>query len=537
MYIARASEMQEVDRYAIEEYAIPGIVLMENAGRGTADFMARELGSLTARTIPILVGPGNNGGDGLVIARHLHQLGAHPLVLFGLAPERLKNDAAINRDIVQRMGLDAMVLDEHFSLSATEKEIIGRHGRYPVACLVDALFGTGLARKIEGHFARIIELINHLRESRGWPIVSVDLPSGINSDTGMVLGTSVRADLTATYGLAKPAHYLHNGSGVGRLEIIDITIPARIPELLGLKGRAITRSSAPPPPARQPDAHKGTNGHLLVLAGSEGKTGAAILSCRAALRAGCGLVSAVVPNDLYAIFEASLIETMTVPLPESTGSLSIDDLDSIIAAVRGKQALLIGPGIGTDKATRELLLFLYREVDLPMVVDADGLNILARHPEVIGEPGGPRLLTPHPGEMARLLRTQNRAVQEDRIGAALRLVEGMDAEMVVALKGAGTVVADNRGNWAVNTSGNSGMAAAGMGDVLAGLCGSLLAQGVSVWESATLAVHIHGLAADLLARKHPYGFTALEVADMLPAAFAEKQQVSMSPKLKKQTPG
>jgi len=519
MYIAKAAEMQAVDRTAIEEYAIPGIVLMENAGRGTVDFMVRELGSMAGRTVPILVGPGNNGGDGLVIARHLHQLGAHPFILFGLAPERLKHDAAINRDIVQRMGLDALVLDDQFSLSAAEEEIVRRHGRYPVACLVDALFGTGLAREIQGHFARIIELINHLRGNRGWPVVSVDIPSGINSDTGMVLGTSVHADLTATYGLAKPAHYLHGGRGVGRLEIIDIAIPSRVPGQLGLKGRAMNRVSVPRPPARQADAHKGTNGHLLVLAGSEGKTGAAILCCRAALRSGCGLVSAAVPNDLNVIFETSLIETMTMPLPESTGALSVNDVDFILAAAIGKQALVIGPGIGTDEATQELFLFLYREVDLPMVVDADGLNILALHPDVIRKPGGPRLLTPHPGEMARLLRTKNRVVQEDRIGAALRLVEGLDAEVVVALKGAGTVVADSRGNWAVNTSGNAGMAAAGMGDVLAGLCGSLLAQGMPLWQSACLGVYAHGVAADMLAADRKLGFSALEVADMLANAL------------------
>ena len=518
MYIAKASEMQEVDRTAIEEFGIPGVVLMENAGRGTVDFMAKELGSLQDRTIPILVGPGNNGGDGLVIARHLHQLGAHPVVLHAFAPERLKNDAAINRDIVHRMDIDVMVLAEDFSPAEIEQELIARHAEFPVACIVDALFGTGLARNIEGHFARVIELINHLRATRNWPVVSVDIPSGINGDTGQILGTAVTADLTATYGLAKPAHFLHGGRHIGKLRIVDISIPASIPTQLGLKGRAMTQESLPPLPRRSTDAHKGTNGHLLVLAGSEGKTGAAILCCQSALRAGCGLVSATVPSDLNPVFETALIETMTMALPESTSILSMDDVDFILAAAIGKQAMVVGPGIGTDETTQELFLFLYREVDLPMVVDADGLNILALHPDALSQPGGPRLFTPHPGEMARLLRIKSIAVQQDRISAALRLVEDMDHEMVVVLKGAGTVIADSQGNWAINTSGNPGMATGGMGDVLSGLIGGLLVQGYSLAQSAEIGVYMHGLAADLLTEKQPHGYLASDVAAALPAA-------------------
>ncbi len=524
MLIAKATEMQEVDRKAIEEFSIPGIVLMENAGRGTVDCMVERFGPLRGRTIVIFVGPGNNGGDGLVIARHARQLGAHPYILYGIDPQRLQGDAGMNRDIVDHLGLDTRILDNAFSSARIEQELLKRHAQYPVACLVDALFGTGLSRDIEGHFARIIHLIQDLRKTRSWPVVSVDIPSGLHADTGLILGAAVSADLTATYGLAKPAHFLHGGRMIGQLHIVDISIPAVVPRQLGLKGRGLVREHLPPLPRRAVDAHKGKNGHLLVLAGSEGKTGAAILCCQAALRAGCGLVSAAVPCDLNAIFETSLIEAMTLPLPESSTVLSMDDLDFILAAAVGKQAVVIGPGIGTDDTTQELLLFLYREIDLPMVIDADGLNILAMHPDAMSRPGGPRLLTPHPGEMARLLKKKTSAIQADRIGAALALVEGMDTDMVVALKGAGTVIADNKGNWAINTTGNPGMAAAGMGDVLAGLCGSLLAQGMSLWQSACLGVYAHGLAADMLAADRAYGFTAMEVADSLPLALQETEQ-------------
>lgn len=521
MKIAMAAEMQQLDRKAIEEYGIPGIVLMENAGQGTVAFMERELGSFAGKTVVIFTGPGNNGGDGLVIGRRIQQAGGHPLFLFALPPERLRGDAATNYCIVRNMQCDSRLLNDPFDQKAIIEHILQQHGKYPVACLVDALFGTGLGREITGHFARIISLIRELRSRYCWPVTAVDLPSGIDADTGRVLGTAVEADYTVTYGLAKPAHYLNGGPGIGKVHIVDISIPEAVVREAGLKGEALTSAVGSKLPERAGDSHKGSHGHLLVLGGSTGKTGAAVLTCRAALRSGCGLVTAAVPHDLNTVFEQSLTEAMTIALPCSTTYLCNRDITLIAEAMEGKKAVVLGPGIGTAPETTGLVLHLYRNISLPMVVDADALNILSAHKDILAEPGGPRILTPHPGEMARLTGRSTQNIQNDRISTALNLCTECSETVITVLKGAGTVIGHNHGQWAVNTSGNQGMATGGMGDVLAGLIGSLLAQGLSPWDAACAGVYLHGLAADILARQTPYGYLASEVAACLPTAIRE----------------
>ena len=521
MKIAMAAEMQQLDRLTIDKYGIPGIVLMENAGQGTVAFMERELGSFAGKTVVIFIGPGNNGGDGLVIARRILQGGGHPFLLFAVPPERLKGDAAINALIVNNLKCDSIVLGDSFDRDEITTAILHRHGKHPVVCLVDALFGTGIGREITGHLARVIALINDLHNEFDWPVVAVDLPSGLDADTGQVLGTAVRADLTATYGLAKPAHFLDGGADIGCLEIVDIGIPDAAVHQSELRGEVLTPAVATRLPKRSSDSHKGSHGHLLVLGGSTGKTGAAILSCRAALHSGCGLVTATMPHDLNTVFEQNLIEAMTIALPCSSGCLSIKDSTLIFDTLTGKTAVVLGPGLGTGRETEELVVHLYRNVPLPMVVDADALNILGEHKDILAEPGGPRILTPHPGEMARLTGQATPDIQRRRITTAGSLCLDCGEEVITVLKGAGTIIARNQGNWAVNPTGNHGMATGGMGDVLAGLIGSLLAQGLSSWDAACTGVYLHGLAADILARKTAYGYTASEVAAMLPEAVKE----------------
>ncbi len=521
MKIAMAAEMQQLDRLTIDEFGIPGIVLMENAGQGTVASMERELGPFTEKTVVLFIGPGNNGGDGLVIARRIQQGGGYPFLLFALPPERLKGDAAINALIVKNLKCDSVVLSDPLDREEITTAILRRHGKYPVACIVDALFGTGLGREITGHLARVIALINDLRSEFNWPLVAVDLPSGLDADTGQVLGAAACADLTATYGLAKPAHFLDGGAAIGRLEIVDIGIPNAAVQQLALKGEVLTPAVAKRLPRRSVDSHKGSHGHLLVLAGSTGKTGAAILSCTAALHSGCGLVTAAVPHDLNPVFEQNLIEAMTIALPCSTGCLSIADDTLIQNALTGKTAVVLGPGLGTAQETRELVLHLYQNVPLPMVVDADALNILSEHKDILGKAGGPRILTPHPGEMARLTGEATCDIQRSRISVAQNLCRDCREEVVTVLKGAGTIIAHNQGNWAINPTGNQGMATGGMGDVLAGLIGSLLARGLSPWDAACTGVYLHGLAADILARKNAYGYTASELAATLAAAIGE----------------
>lgn len=527
MKLATAAEMQRLDRTAIEDYGVPGIVLMENAGHGTFMGMEEYLGPCRERTVVLFIGPGNNGGDGLVIARRIHMAGGFPLLFFAGPPERLKNDAATNYAIVQKLGLTQFVLSEPLDSKKIREAILHRHGKHPVHSLVDALFGTGLAREITGHMAGVVSLLNELRREYGWPVVAVDLPSGIDADTCGILGTAVQADLTVTYGLAKPAHYMDGGGRIGRLRIVDIGIPEAAVNKASLQGSVLTDDIRQALPLRLPDSHKGTHGHLLVLAGSAGKTGAAILSCRAALRSGCGLVSAAVPCELNPVFEQSLIEAMTIPLPNSKFSLSLADVDSILNNAMDKTAVALGPGIGMDSETVSLVLQLYETLSLPMVIDADALNILALHPHILAQPGGPRILTPHPGEMSRLTGLTTREIQRNRIKTALSLCTECDQEIITVLKGAGTVIARNNEEWTINSTGNQGMASGGMGDVLTGLIGGLLARKLAPWDAARVGVYLHGLAADRLAAKAKYGYLASEVITMIPMVINQVKSEPM----------
>lgn len=511
MKLSTADQMRQLDRMAIEEYGIPGIVLMENAGRGTVAAIRREFGDPAGRTVTILVGPGNNGGDGLVIARHLHQLGALPRLIL-LAPDKLTGDAAVNLAIVRKLGLPEQTLDAGADL-APVRDVLHRSW-----LAVDAIFGTGLKREVGGRFAAIIRLLNELPV----PVIAVDIPSGLDADCGRPLGTCIQADLTVTFALAKPGLVTDQGRQLaGRLEVVDIGIPPAAVRKMEISTELLTPDLVRPwLPPRPPAAHKGTFGHLLAVAGAEGKTGAAILCGHGALRAGTGLVTLCVPEKVNPVFETVLTEAMTIPLPAGgRGRHSIEDYDAIAEAAQGKQALVVGPGLGTATETAALVQRLYGECRLPMVVDADGLNILAADRQAIGNPGGPRILTPHPGEMSRLSGLTTKEIQTDRLAVAADFARKHGVFLV--LKGADTVIAAPNGRLAVNATGNAGMATGGMGDVLTGIIGGLLAQRLELWPAACLGVYAHGAAGDrLAAAAAPFGFLAGELARELPAALA-----------------
>jgi len=521
MKLATSSQMQALDRTTINEIGIPGIVLMENAGQGTVQQMVSDFGQVRDKTVCIFIGPGNNGGDGLVIGRHVLQRSGFPFFIFLVPQEKLRGDAGINAAICNKIHLPGMLIQQEEDIDQLEKTLIQLHFAHPVHSLVDALFGTGLSRDLKGRFAAIIQFINRISRSRQWPVVAVDIPSGLSADTGEMLGCNVKADLTVTFGLAKPGHYLHGGPDIGRLEVVDIAIPGQVVEKADLQGQVIDQTIGSMLLPRPRTTHKGTLGHLLILAGSTGKTGAAILSGRAALHSGCGLVTLAVPAELNSIFETSLPEAMSVPLPLSADAFSIDDYDRIMELLAGKGGLVMGPGLGTAPETAELVRQLYRDVSLPMVVDADALNLLALEPESFIETGGGRILTPHPGEMSRMTGLPVADIQNNRIQTAHWLSDMSirdDHEIITVLKGAGTVICSSSGRWTVNSSGNPGMATGGMGDVLSGLIGGLLVQGYSLMKSSEIGVYMHGLAADLLAEHSSRGFTAGEVAKTLPLA-------------------
>lgn len=531
MKLPGSKEMKAIDRCAIEEFGIPGVVLMENAGSGTARLIEEKYGSLQGSFALILIGPGNNGGDGLVIGRHLHQRGCEPVFFFLIHPDNLKGDTAINMAIVKQMKLPFHVIDTSprvKTIPVLFKQIESR-GK-PCCVIVDALFGTGLDRNIGGHYGETIDMINNRDFAEHIPVVAVDTPSGLDSTSGKVLGTAIKADMTTTFGCPKPGQVMQGSSSfTGKLHVIDIGIPPEVIAKANISTFMITAETASEwlgQIERKSNSHKGSYGHLLILAGSAGKTGAAILTAQGALRSGCGLVSLGVPYDLNNIFESSLLEAMTIPLQTSTSLLNVSDLSTILKHIKDKTAIVIGPGIGNDMRTAEMVLYLYHSVKQPMVIDADALNIIARYKGQLKTAGGPRIFTPHPGEMARLIDKTPQEVQEDRLSAARtchKLYKNNRQELIIALKGAGTLIVTDNEEVMVNTSGNPGMAAGGMGDVLSGVIGSLVCQDIPVDIASGAGVFLHGMAGDALYSEMGTGFIASELAEKLPTCMKELQ--------------
>jgi NAD(P)H-hydrate epimerase len=360
--------------------------------------------------------------------------------------------------------------------------------------LVDGIFGTGLDAEVRGYYREVIDHLNTLQR----PVVAIDIPSGLDADTGKPLGTAIRASLTITFGLPKIGHLIPPGLDyVGEVKIIDIGIPKRlieeekIPTYL-LEKEEIQRWLSIP---RHPDTHKGDYGHLLVIAGSVGKTGAAAMACQAALRMGAGLVTLVIPKSLNTIMEMKLTEVMTEPLPETPKqTLSLRAFSTIVRLCENKRAVIIGPGLGTFKETQSLVLKLIRTLDLPIILDADGLTALATQPKTLPTSNRSLILTPHPGEMARLIRSTVKEVLEDRIGLSRNFSQSQHVHLI--LKGHPTLIATPKGETFINPTGNPGMASGGTGDVLTGMIGGLICQGFDILPSLQIAVYLHGKAGD-----------------------------------------
>jgi len=505
--IADASTIRSIDRTAVEKYGISGLQLMENAGRGAADVILKELGGKVGASVAVFCGKGNNGGDGYVIARHLHNSGVDATVYTLCKPGELKGDAAANAATWAKMG-GAVV--ELLSTEAV-KAASGRAGKADI--LVDAVFGTGLTDEVSGHYAEAVRLINGL----GRKVVSIDIPSGINASTGAVLGEAVKAHVTATMAMPKLGLFLYPGRAYsGRVEVVDIGVPKEALEDPSIRWNLL----GPPDMAailrpRKAESHKSSHGHLLVLGASPGMTGAAYMSGIAALRAGAGLVTVGVPESLHAIMEVKTTEVMTVGLPETgrrLGSAAYEDVRRLAA---NKTAVVVGPGAGTSEELMKLTALMLEEIRIPVVIDADGLNSFAPRIGSLKEAKAQVVLTPHPGEMSRLLNMKIQAIQADRVGAAEKLVEMTGATVV--LKGAYTVIACPGGQVYLNPTGNPGLATAGTGDILAGMLGAFLAQGYSPSEASAAAVYLHGLAGDeARKRSGELGMIATDLLEFIP---------------------
>jgi ADP-dependent NAD(P)H-hydrate dehydratase / NAD(P)H-hydrate epimerase len=512
MDILTASEMQEMDRETSQNFGLPGRVLMENAGRGIVQVLMETFPEALHGGVAVAAGRGNNGGDGFVAARYLSEYGIPVTVYLLSEASRLKGDANDNFNLLAPLNVTIRELPDMEAFSRFQNEMAGH------AVWIDAILGTGLTSEVAGYFKSVIEFINGLNR----PVLAVDIPSGVHSDTGAICGTCIHAAGTVTFAFPKIGHCIHPGAAVcGTLHVIDIGIPSHIAARVGPRQHLITTSAMKALWRPRPDdAHKGRTGHLLTIAGGTGKTGAAALCALSGLRSGAGLVTLAVPETLYPMAAAHAPEIMTAPVPDNgTALFSEAGLAPLMALLDGKRVIALGPGIGTDPRTRELMNRLITQCPIPMVIDADGINIIAENPEILLKRRADIILTPHPGEMARLVNTTPADIQSDRVGQARGFAEKYQVNLV--LKGARTVIARPDGHVYINSTGNSGMASAGMGDVLTGVIAGFAAQGYEPDEAARLGVYLHGDAADAVAReKGPMGYIAGDVMTALPGAMA-----------------
>jgi hydroxyethylthiazole kinase-like uncharacterized protein yjeF len=510
MLLVSAEQMREADRQTIEEVGVPGMVLMENAAQGAARVILDEVEDVALLDLAVFCGRGNNGGDGLAIARILANRGAGATAYLFAKKDDLSGDAATNLAIALACGVEVIEVPDDEAFVKHETAMAG-HELY-----VDALLGTGLNSPVKGRYGAAIELINSLDR----PVLAVDIPSGLSADTGQPLGLAVMADWTATFGLVKQGLMLEAGDYVGELTLVDISIPPQVVESLGAMAFMLEADLAASMLNQRPaEGHKGSFGHLLIVGGSLGKSGAPCLAAMGGQRAGAGLVTVALPQGLNQVAEVKLTAAMSQPLPEtSEGALAAAALPVLLELAAGRDALVLGPGLGQQEESAELARGLAAKVKCPMLIDADGLNALVGHLENMRFASPDVVLTPHPGEAARLLGCTPAEVQQDRLAAARRLADLSGA--VVVLKGARTVIALPTGQAWVNPTGNTLLASGGSGDVLAGLIGGLLAQGRDALSAACAGVFVHGLAADLASDDFGQrGLAAEELAEFLPEAF------------------
>ena len=490
--------VRALDADAVERLGVPSIVLMENAGRGACDAICERYPQRLERVV-IVGGRGQNGGDGWVIARHLFQRGYWPRAVLLADPRMLTGDAATNWAVLDRLGVATNVVPGE-DQGALVSALAG------ASLIVDGLFGTGLDRAVEGPMATAISLMN----AAAAPTVALDLPSGVHADRGSVLGEAVLADMTVTFAARKPGLYQYPGAALaGERRCVSIGVPADGESEVALVEDADVPAMVPPRPL---DAHKGLGGQVLVLAGESGRTGAALLAGTGALRIGAGLVTLAARDGGQARLDSKVVELMTAALPAG-------DADALVAGARAlaesRDAVVLGPGFGTDAVGAAACRRLALELPVAAVLDADALTALGTDCARLTHAAGPRVLTPHPGEAGRLLGIAASEVQRDRYGAARALAEATGA--VVILKGAGSVIAEPA-RTRVSAAGTPAMAVAGTGDVLAGVVAALLAGGAEPFEAATAAVQLHGRAGELAAVSDR-GLLASERAARLPAAL------------------
>jgi NAD(P)H-hydrate epimerase len=494
--IVNAAEMRNIDRRATERFGIPSIVLMENAAIAVLDALFSHYPD--CQRVAIFCGKGQNGGDGFAVARHLHNRGVVPLVVVVGDVASIGGDASTNLDICERLAIPLYEISDASDVETTLARVDDAD------VVIDAIFGTGLDRAPEGMYAEVIRGLAELR----LPVVAVDLPSGANASSGEPFDPCVHAEVTVTFAAPKLCHIFEPASlYCGEVIVADISIPDIAIEQEPVSLALITADDVLPLVApRQNATHKGTYGHAAIFAGSPGRSGAAVMSARAAVRSGAGLVSVATDADTARLVHASSIESMTY-----SGS-------NHAALLAGKSAVLIGPGLADDEVAYAAVRDLIATLELPLIIDASALNAFAGRPTDLNARALPRIITPHPGELARILETTAAEINAHRIDAVRHAARATSC--VVVLKGHQTLVGEPDGHVFVNPTGNPGMASGGMGDVLSGIIVALLARGADPLDAARAAVYLHGLAGDLVAETlGDTGLAAMDVAEMIPHAI------------------
>jgi NAD(P)H-hydrate epimerase len=488
MRILNAAQMREADRATIHDVGIPSVVLMENAGRQIVAALESLYDDLAERRVAIVAGKGSNGGDGFVVARTLHQRGVETSVFLVGRVAEIKGDARINLDILGRLGVTVVEVADESAWELHFSEVS------PHDLVIDAMFGTGLSTPLQGLHQTVVADLN----ASGIPIVSIDLPSGMSADTPELIGDCIEASVTVTLGAPKlPLVLPPAEQKSGEVVIADIGIPAGVVEQLeGPRIELITRDALRPLiPPRAPDAHKGDFGRVLIVAGSLGKTGAAALAADGALRSGAGLVTVACPRSCLPIIAAYGREYMTEALEETPhGTVHFAAAEAILGI--DADVIAIGPGLGRGEGVATFVRELVERSEVPLVLDADALNAVADEPTVLqGREGRDLIITPHPGEMARLMGCRTDDVQADRLGMAQDFARRH--QVYVVLKGYRTLIATPEGPVFVNPTGSPGMATGGTGDVLTGMVAAWLAQLLDAEAACQVAVYLHGAAGEL----------------------------------------
>jgi len=513
MELATPQQMSAIDMYTINNIGIPGILLMENAASAVAEEAVAMLQGCKNKRVLVLAGRGNNGGDAFAVARRLHLKGINVHVYVTGSKEGISGDALTNLNILGNIGINVNEIKSDADIDELRAVMADSD------LIIDGIFGTGLSREISGMPGTVIDEVNQSCK----PVLSIDIPSGIDGATGRIMGTSIKADTTVTFCLPKIGLFTHPGCDyAGRVIIADIGIPGCAVDRQGINLHLIDAGMAARLiPVRKADSNKGDYGKVLLITGSPGMTGSGCLASEAALRTGAGLVYTGVPKSLLHIYGSRLKEPVIIPLEDGgNGSLSADCTEWILDNMGRMDVIAAGPGLGTSKGIKEIVNKIICESTVKLVLDADALNALSDNTGILKNSRTDIVITPHPGEMSRLSGISTDEIQKDRLGTARRFAA--EYGVIVVLKGSRTVVALPDGKAFINPVGNSGMATAGAGDVLTGIIAGLIAQGASASDAAVAGVYLHGLAGDIAASETGmYSMIAGDLINYLPQAFKD----------------